>query len=105
MLIQSAKTRNSTQMTAAKRTSRTRSQSTQKLKTCETTANTGFETRRNDQDLKISSLARFAIDLYGSRQSISVRQRPSAESLLGSPAWSENAWCRRWRFTQVTGLM
>src|ERR1035441_9070303 len=105
MLIHSAKIRKISHITAAKRRSRTRSHSSQKLKTWDATANTGFETRRNAHDLKMSSLARLALALYGIRQRYRVRNKPSDESLLGSPGWSENPWCSRCRFTQVTGLM
>src|SRR4030095_197005 len=105
MLIQSAKARVPSQATTAKRRSPTRSQSSQKLKTWATTENTGFATRRNGQDLRISALARLVRHLYGNRQRYIVRQKPSDESLLGSPGWSENPWWSRCRFTQVTGLM
>src|SRR3954467_235900 len=105
MLIQSAKTRNTIHTTAANRRSPTSSQSRQKLNACATTAKTGCETTRNVRDLKIGSCASWSSHLYGSRQSQSVRQAPSLASLFGSPAWSENLWCRRCRFTQLVGLM
>src|SRR5262249_5575443 len=103
MLIHSAKTRNTSQIAAAKRQSPTSSHSSQKLKTCDATANAGWATRRNTHESKISSVARLVFVLYGSRQSQSVRSQPSDASLFGSPGWSENAWWSRCRFTQVTG--
>src|SRR5262245_47203994 len=104
MLTHSATTRVPSQTTAAKIRSWTSSHSSQKFTTRAATANIGCETRRNDQDLRMGSRATLAMDSYGNRQRYVVRQKPSEASLLGSPSWSENVWCRRCRLTQVTGL-
>src|SRR5262245_49192141 len=104
MLTHSAKTRVPSQMTAANVRSRTTSHTSQKLNTCANTANAGFDTMRNGQDLRMGSRETSAICLYGNTHRYIVRQKPSEVSLLGSPSWSENVWCRRCRFTHVTGL-
>src|SRR5262245_2115625 len=105
MLIQTAKTRKRIQIAAANRRSPTSRYNNPKLNTWDTTANTGFDTRRNDHDRKISSSTMSSWHLYGKRHRHKVRQKPSEASLLGSPSWSENLWCRRCRFTQVIGLI
>src|ERR1043166_9394879 len=104
MLTHNAKTRVPSQMRAAKATFFTTSHSSQKLLAWAATANRGLATTRIVHVLRMGSLATFATALYGNRQRYIVRQKPSSDSLFGSPAWSENVWRRRCRFTQVTGF-
>src|ERR1051325_3806460 len=99
MLTHSAKRRVPSQRTDAKIRSCVSHHNSEKFMAWATTGNTGLWTRRNGQDLRIGSRAAVAMHLYGRAQRYIVRQKPSEDSLLGSPSWSENVWCRRCRLT------
>ena len=57
-----------------------------KKKVWETIAKTGFAVTRKVRECRILSLPRLSLHRYGIRQRYKVRQKPSPESLLGSPS-------------------
>src|SRR4051812_38245235 len=105
MLTQTAKTRVPTHNNAANGRLPTSHPSSRKLPAWATTKNTELPARRIGQVRRMASLATLTSVRYGKLHSHSVFQKPSAASLLGSPAWSAYLWCRRWRFTHVAGAM
>src|SRR4051812_24987859 len=105
MFTHIAKTRVPTHSSAANARLFTSHHSSTKLAACAVTKYTGFPARRIGQVCRIASFAMFTSVSYGNRHSHSVRNGPSAASLLGSPGWSAKRWCSRCRFTHVIGLM
>src|SRR5262245_47190049 len=105
MLTHTANTRVPIHSSAANGRLPTSHHNSRKLPVWATTKNTALPANRIGQVSRMASLATLTSVLYGKLHSHNVFQKPSAASLLGSPAWSAYLWCSRWRFTQVPGAM